>query len=70
MAPKGMDGSIKEVKKIHRIPTRREKGKMSGEEEDACPEEESNVELHVAMEQLFIERQASIIWSNQHPCKI
>ena len=38
-----------------------EKGKKSdGEGTDACPEEVSDVEMHVAMEKIFQERTTSI----------
>ena len=52
---------MKEVRQVYRSPTQTEKGKKSEEEGiDAHPEEVSDVEMHIAMEQLFQERPKSI----------
>ena len=66
MGSQEIEGTIKEVRQVYRSPARREKGEKSNVE-DACPEEISNVELHVTMEKLFRKSPAPIIQGNPIP---
>ena len=52
MESQGIGGTVEEVRQVYRSPAQREKGENSNVE-DARPEEMSEVELHVAMEQYF-----------------
>ena len=52
VGPQDLGGTIKEVQQVYRSPTQTEKGNKS-DGEDTRPEEMSDVELHVEMEQLF-----------------
>ena len=61
VGPQDVEGSIKEVRQVHRRPTQMEEGRTSDRGDvDARPEEVSDVELHVAMQHLFQERSETI----------
>ena len=61
VGPHDIGGAMKEVRQVYRSPAQMEKGKNSNREgTDVRPKEVSDVEMHVAMEQLFQERSASI----------
>ena len=59
-------GTIKEVRQVYRSPAKTEKGKEY-DIDDARRKETSDVELHVAMEQLFREGPAPITPGNSIP---
>ena len=52
MGSRDIRGTIKEVQHVYRSPAQTEKGKEY-DGDDTRPEETSDVELHVAKEQLF-----------------
>ena len=61
VGPQDIGGAVKEVRQVYRSPAQTEKGKKSdGEGKNARPEQVSDVEMHVAMEQLFQESSTSI----------
>ena len=52
MGSQDIGGTIKEVRQVYRSPSQKQKGEEY-DGYDVCPEEMSDVELHVVMEQLF-----------------
>ena len=49
MCSQDIGGTVKEFREVYRSPAQIEKGKEY-DGDDVCPEETSDVELHVAME--------------------
>ena len=62
----GDRGTTKEVRQVYRSPSQAEKGKEY-DGDDVRPEEMSDVELHVVMEQLFREGSTPITLGNSIP---